>query len=215
MTHQVAAITVRTAWTKRALDASIAFMALLVAAPMLLLIAMLIRVTSTGPVLFRQTRIGAGGRSFVMLKFRTMKDRCSDDLHREYVTDLLNGAATQKDGLFKLHNDPRITAVGRALRKLSLDELPQLINVLRGEMSLVGPRPALPWEAEMMDGIHLTRFSVQPGLTGLWQVSGRNALTMKQGLELDVEYVRRQGFGLDLWILLKTVPVVLSTHGAQ
>jgi len=214
MTHQVAAITVRTAWTKRALDASIAFMALLVAAPILLLIAMLIRVTSTGPVLFRQTRIGAGGRSFVMLKFRTMKDRCSDDLHREYVTDLLNGAATQKDGLFKLHNDPRITAVGRALRKLSLDELPQLINVLRGEMSLVGPRPSLPWELRMFPAWAYRRLEVLPGVTGLWQVGGRNRLTMLQGLELDVQYVEQRSLWLDLRIIAKT-PIALFGGSAR
>jgi lipopolysaccharide/colanic/teichoic acid biosynthesis glycosyltransferase len=214
MTHQVAAITVRTAWTKRALDASIAFLALLVAAPILLLIAMLIRVTSTGPVLFRQTRIGAGGRSFVMLKFRTMKDRCSDDLHREYVTDLLNGAATQKDGLFKLHNDPRITAVGRALRKLSLDELPQLINVLRGEMSLVGPRPSLPWELRMFPAWAYRRLEVLPGVTGLWQVGGRNRLTMLQGLELDVQYVEQRSLWLDLRIIAKT-PIALFGGSAR
>ena len=214
MTHQVAAITVRTAWTKRALDASIAFLALLVAAPILLLIAMLIRVTSTGPVLFRQTRIGAGGRSFVMLKFRTMKDRCSDDLHREYVTDLLNGAATQKDGLFKLHNDPRITAVGRALRKLSLEELPQLINVLRGEMSLVGPRPSLPWELRMFPAWAYRRLEVLPGVTGLWQVGGRNRLTMLQGLELDVQYVEQRSLWLDLRIIAKT-PIALFGGSAR
>jgi lipopolysaccharide/colanic/teichoic acid biosynthesis glycosyltransferase len=104
--------------------------------------------------------------------------------------------------------------VGRLIRRTSIDELPQLLNVIRGEMSLVGPRPALPWEADMLQALHLERFSVPPGLTGLWQVSGRNTLTMKEGLELDVDYVRRQGFGLDLWILLKTIPVVLSTHGA-
>ena len=214
MTHQVAAITVRTAWTKRALDASIAFLALLVAAPILLLIAMLIRVTSTGPVLFRQTRIGAGGRSFVMLKFRTMKDRCSDDLHREYVTDLLNGAATQKDGLFKLHNDPRITAVGRALRKLSLDELPQLINVLRGEMSLVGPRPSLPWELRMFPAWAYRRLEVLPGVTGLWQVGGRNRLTMLQGLELDVQYVEQRSLSLYRRLLAQT-PLELISGSAR
>ena len=214
MTHQAAAITVRTTWTKRALDASVALMALLVAAPVLVLIAMLIRVTSAGPVFFRQTRIGAGGRTFVMLKFRTMKDRCSDELHREYVKDLLNGAATQQDGLFKLHNDPRITAVGRALRKLSLDELPQLINVLRGEMSLVGPRPSLPWELRMFPAWAYRRLEVLPGVTGLWQVGGRNRLTMLQGLELDVQYVEQRSLWLDLRILAKT-PVALFGGSAR
>lgn len=214
MTQQAAAITVHTTTAKRAIDASIALMALILAAPVLLLIAMLIRVTSSGPVFFRQTRIGAGGRTFVMLKFRTMKDRCSDDLHREYVKDLLNGAATQKDGLFKLHNDPRITAVGRALRKLSLDELPQLINVLRGEMSLVGPRPSLPWELRMFPAWAYRRLEVLPGVTGLWQVGGRNRLTMLQGLELDVQYVEQRSLWLDLRILAKT-PIALFGGSAR
>jgi lipopolysaccharide/colanic/teichoic acid biosynthesis glycosyltransferase len=214
MTQRVAAITVRSSWTKRALDETIAAIALTLAAPILLMIAMLIRITSTGPVLFRQTRIGAGGREFVMLKFRTMKHRCSDDLHRTYVKDLLDGAATQQDGLFKLHNDPRITAVGRALRKLSLDELPQLFNVLRGEMSLVGPRPALPWELRMFPAWAYRRLEVLPGVTGLWQVGGRNRLTMLEGLELDVEYVDHRSLWLDLRILAKT-PFALLAGSAR
>jgi len=214
MTHQATAIAVRTTWGKRAIDATIAAVALFVTAPLLLLIVMSIRVTSTGPVLFRQTRIGAGGREFVMLKFRTMKHRCSDDLHREYVRDLLDGAATQRDGLFKLHHDPRITAVGRALRKLSLDELPQLFNVLRGEMSLVGPRPSLPWELRMFPAWAYRRLEVLPGLTGLWQVGGRNRLTMLQGLELDVEYVEQRSLWLDLRILAKT-PMALFGGSAR
>jgi lipopolysaccharide/colanic/teichoic acid biosynthesis glycosyltransferase len=116
--------------------------------------------------------------------------------------------------VFKLGQDARITPVGRVLRRTSIDELPQLINVIRGDMSLVGPRPALPWEAEMFGAAYFGRFAVPPGLTGLWQVSGRNSLTMKQGLELDLEYVRTQSLALDLRILVKTVPVVLSTRGA-
>jgi lipopolysaccharide/colanic/teichoic acid biosynthesis glycosyltransferase len=214
MTHQATAIPVRTTWSKRVLDKSVAGIVLLVAAPVILLIAMLIRVTSTGPVLFRQTRIGAGGRHFVMLKFRTMKHRCSDDLHRAYVKDLLDGAATQQDGLFKLHNDPRITAMGRALRKLSIDELPQLINVLRGEMSLVGPRPSLPWELRMFPAWAYRRLEVLPGVTGLWQVGGRNRLTMLQGLELDVKYVEQRSLWLDLRILAKT-PIALLAGSAR
>jgi lipopolysaccharide/colanic/teichoic acid biosynthesis glycosyltransferase len=117
-------------------------------------------------------------------------------------------------GLYKLEDDPRITPLGRLLRRTSIDELPQLFNVIRGDMSLVGPRPALPWEAEMMAGAHGRRFLVRPGITGLWQVSGRSTLTMRQALELDVEYERRQSFALDLLILLKTLPVVLSARGA-
>jgi lipopolysaccharide/colanic/teichoic acid biosynthesis glycosyltransferase len=208
MTHQATTITVRTAWSKRVLDTTIAVIALILTAPVLLLIAMLIRATSPGPVLFRQTRIGAGGRKFVMFKLRTMEHGCADDLHRAYVKDLLDGAATQQDGLFKLHNDPRITPVGRVLRKLSLDELPQLFNVLRGEMSLVGPRPSLPWELRMFPAWAHRRLEVLPGVTGLWQVGGRNRLTMLQGLELDVQYVDQHDLWLDLRILAKT-PIAL------
>jgi lipopolysaccharide/colanic/teichoic acid biosynthesis glycosyltransferase len=214
MTPQATAVPVRTTWSKRLLDTTVAVVALLLAAPLLLLFAALIRATSPGPVLFRQTRIGAGGRTFVMLKFRTMKHRCADDLHRAYVTDLLAGAATQQDGLFKLHNDPRITPVGRFLRKLSLDELPQLFNVLRGEMSLVGPRPSLPWELPMFPAWALRRLEVLPGVTGLWQVGGRNRLTFLQGLELDVQYVDQRSLWLDLRILAKT-PIALLAGTAR
>jgi lipopolysaccharide/colanic/teichoic acid biosynthesis glycosyltransferase len=147
-----------------------------------------------------------------------MYDGSPNDIHREYVRKLLTDAeppAGGRQGLYKLEDDARITPVGQLLRRLSIDELPQLFNVIRGEMSLVGPRPALPWEAELMAPAHSQRFLVLPGLTGLWQVSGRSSLTMRQALDLDVDYVRRQSFLLDLGILLKTVPVVLSTHGAQ
>jgi lipopolysaccharide/colanic/teichoic acid biosynthesis glycosyltransferase len=214
MTQQGTRITVRTAWSKRVLDVTIAFMALVLTGPILLLIAILIRVTSSGPVLFRQARIGAGGRTFVMLKFRTMRDGCPDDLHRAYVKDLLNGAATQQDGLFKLHNDPRIVPLGRLLRKLSLDELPQLFNVLRGDMSLVGPRPSLPWELQMFPAWAYRRLEVLPGVTGLWQVAGRNRLTMLQGLQLDVQYVEQRSLWLDLRILAKT-PIALVAGVAR
>jgi lipopolysaccharide/colanic/teichoic acid biosynthesis glycosyltransferase len=214
MMHQGTTITVRTAWSKRVLDTTIAAIALLLTGPILVLIAILIRVTSPGPVLFRQTRIGGAGRTFVMFKFRTMRNGCPDDLHRAYVKDLLNGAATQQDGLFKLHNDPRITSVGRVLRKLSLDELPQLFNVLRGEMSLVGPRPSLPWELRMFPSWAYRRLEVLPGVTGLWQVAGRNRLTMLQGLELDVQYVNQRSLWLDVRILAKT-PIALLAGVAR
>jgi lipopolysaccharide/colanic/teichoic acid biosynthesis glycosyltransferase len=214
MTSQAAAVAVQTTWSKRILDTTIALIALLLATPIMVVVAMLIRTTSAGPVLFRQTRIGAGGRTFEMLKFRTMRQGSRDDLHRAYVKDLLDGAATQQDGLFKLHNDPRITPVGRLLRKLSLDELPQLFNVLRGEMSLVGPRPSLPWELRMFPAWAYRRLEVLPGLTGLWQVGGRNRLTMLQGLELDVEYVDQHSLWLDLRILAKT-PIALFVGAAR
>ena len=178
----------------------------------------MVRLTTPGPALFRQVRLGRERRPFLLYKFRTMVDGTPGDVHREYVSKLLTDdqpPAGGRRGLYKLEDDPRITPLGRLLRRMSIDELPQLLNVIRGEMSLVGPRPALPWEAELMAPADSQRFRVLPGLTGLWQVSGRSRLTMRQALDLDVEYVRRQSFALDFGILLKTVPVVLSTNGAE
>jgi lipopolysaccharide/colanic/teichoic acid biosynthesis glycosyltransferase len=202
---------------KRMLDVIVAAACLVVASPLLVAVAVAIRLTTPGPALFRQVRLGRDRRPFELCKFRTMYVDCPDDVHREYVTKLLTEDQPPdggRDGVFKLEDDARITPVGRLLRRTSIDELPQLINVIRGDMSLVGPRPALPWEAELFDAVFFGRYVVPPGLTGLWQVSGRNALTMKQGLELDLDYVRRQSLALDIWILIKTIPVVLSTRGA-
>lgn len=202
---------------KRLLDLGIAIVCLAFLSPLLVILAVLIRLTSPGPALFRQTRLGRDHRPFVLYKFRTMFTGCPDDVHREYVRKLLTEDQPPdggRNGVFKLEGDDRITPIGRLIRRTSLDELPQLLNVIRGDMSLVGPRPALPWEAEMFGTAYRARFAVPPGLTGLWQVSGRNSLTMRQGLDLDLEYVSRQSLALDLWILLRTVPVVLSTHGA-
>jgi len=202
---------------KRLLDLALAMTCLAVASPLLVMVAVLIRLTTPGPALFRQSRLGTNRRPFVLFKFRTMYVDSPDDIHREYVRKLLTQDQPPdggRRGVFKLEHDARITPVGRLLRRTSIDELLQLLNVIRGDMSLVGPRPALPWEAEMFDAIYSGRFIVPPGLTGLWQVSGRNSLTMREGLELDIEYVRRQSLAFDVWILFKTVPAVLSTHGA-
>ena len=202
---------------KRLLDLAVAAAGLALLAPLLVLVAALIRLTTPGPALFQQTRLGRDRRPFVLYKFRTMYTGSTDEVHREYVHKLLTQDQPPdggRNGVFKLEHDERVTPIGRLIRRTSIDELPQLLNVLRGNMSLVGPRPALPWEAEMFDAVYFARFIVPPGLTGLWQVSGRNSLTMRQGLDLDVEYVQRQSLALDLWILVKTVPVVLSTHGA-
>jgi lipopolysaccharide/colanic/teichoic acid biosynthesis glycosyltransferase len=146
-----------------------------------------------------------------MLKLRTMYVGNDDRMHRAYVTGML--AAEQKppvrnDGLFKLADDPRITSLGARLRRASLDELPQLINVLRGEMSLIGPRPMLAWEARLLGEPYRPRFTVKPGITGLWQVSGRSRLSMRTALELDLEYARRRSVVLDLSILARTVPAL-------
>jgi lipopolysaccharide/colanic/teichoic acid biosynthesis glycosyltransferase len=201
----------------RVVDLVLGGAALLVLAPLMAGVALLVKCTSRGSVLFAQTRLGQDGKPFRMLKFRTMFADCDDRLHREYVQKLLTTPADSlrsPGGLYKLVDDPRITRLGEWLRRSSLDELPQLINVLRGEMSLVGPRPALPWEAAMYDPRYARRFDVRPGITGLWQISGRNRLTAKQALDLDVEYVDRRSFRLDLAILCRTIPAVLSRDGA-
>ncbi len=195
----------------RLLDVTISAVALVVLAPLMVVIAALIRATSPGPAIFRQARVGHLERSFEMLKFRTMYLHCEDTPHREYVTALLMTAEAPQEpvnGLFKLDGDPRVTPLGAFLRRTSLDELPQLYNVLRGEMSLVGPRPALAWEADLYEARHRRRFEAKPGITGLWQVRGRNKLGMRDALELDVEYVERRCLALDLWILAMTLPVV-------
>lgn len=204
---------------KRAVDLVVGWALLMLLSPVFVGCGLLVLATSRGGVVFRQVRLGYLGRPFVMYKFRTMVAGCSDDLHREYVGQLLDkdtAAGTGgARGLYKLEADPRVTRVGGFLRRSSLDELPQLWNVVKGDMSLVGPRPALPWEAERFGAADRRRFLVRPGLTGLWQVSGRSRLTMRQSLALDLEYVDRQSFWLDLWILIRTLPAVLSGDGAQ
>jgi lipopolysaccharide/colanic/teichoic acid biosynthesis glycosyltransferase len=197
---------------KRALDVTAALAAIAVLSPLLALLWLLVRRSSPGPALFRQERLGRGCQPFTMLKFRSMRTGGSDTIHREYVTALMAGdkaAASAPGGLFKLAGDPRVTPLGGWLRRTSLDELPQLFNVLHGEMSLVGPRPVLAWEADMFSEQQRQRFGVKPGLTGLWQVSGRNRLTMSEALDLDVAYVQRRSFALDLSILARTVPALL------
>ena len=198
---------------KRCSDVVLTSLVLVPALPVLLAVWLLVRTTSSGPALFRQERVGLDGRPFVLLKFRSMYHGADERTHKEYVTRLLRGQVVAEDGLFKLSHDDRVTPVGRFIRRFSLDELPQLLNVVRGDMSLVGPRPALPWEVEMFPPWARSRFDVRPGITGLWQVSGRNRLTMLAGLELDVEYVSRRSFAFDVMILLRTLPAVLRRGG--
>lgn len=196
---------------KRALDIALASVLIVITAPLLLLLGCLVRSTSTGPVFFRQERLGRDMRPFTMLKLRSMYVGNDDRMHRAYVTGMLTAeqeATARNRGLFKLADDPRITPLGMWLRRTSLDELPQLINVLRGDMSLVGPRPMLPWEARLLAEHYRRRFTVKPGITGLWQVSGRSQLSMREALELDVEYARRRSMVLDLTILARTVPAL-------
>jgi lipopolysaccharide/colanic/teichoic acid biosynthesis glycosyltransferase len=196
---------------KRALDVALALVLIAVSSPLLVLLWCLVRWTSVGPAFFPQERIGRHMRHFTMLKLRSMYVGNDDRMHRAYVTDMLSAdeeAKAPNGMLFKLVADPRITPLGRWLRKTSLDELPQLINVLRGDMSLVGPRPMLPWEAELLAEPYQPRFTVKPGITGLWQVSGRSRLSMLAALELDVEYVRCRSIAVDLSILVRTVPAL-------
>jgi lipopolysaccharide/colanic/teichoic acid biosynthesis glycosyltransferase len=201
----------RPAWelVKRAIDVVGAGVGLVVLSPLLLLIAVAIRLDSRGPAVFRQQRLGRDRRPFRVAKFRTMRRDADDRLHREYIAQLARGE-DQGEGLRKLTADPRVTRVGRVLRATSLDELPQLLNVLVGEMSLVGPRPALAYELEHYAPAHFARFSVRPGLTGLWQVSGRAELGFTEMLDLDVEYVRVQGPVTDLKILAKTPAALIG-----
>jgi lipopolysaccharide/colanic/teichoic acid biosynthesis glycosyltransferase len=198
---------------KRPLDFVLALVFLILLAPLLLAITVAVLATSSGPVLFRQRRIGRDLREFTMLKFRTMHDGVSDAAHRALIADLAAGHTTG-EGLRKLTADPRVTGVGRLLRKTSLDELPQLLNVLTGTMSLIGPRPAIPYELEHYEARHYERFQVRPGLTGLWQVSGRAAVGFVEMLDIDVEYVRRANALTDLAITARTPIAVLPRRTA-
>jgi exopolysaccharide biosynthesis polyprenyl glycosylphosphotransferase len=193
---------------KRALDIVLSVIALLVTAPLLILIAILIRLDSPGPALFSQRRVGEDGRLFNMYKFRSM---CLGAEEQQGELQDLN----QRSGpAFKIKADPRVTRMGRWLRRSSFDELPQFINVLRGEMSIVGPRPALPPEVAKYEAWHRQRLEVPPGISGLWQISGRSELSFDEMCMLDVYYIENWSLGLDLAIMLKTVPHVLFADGA-
>jgi lipopolysaccharide/colanic/teichoic acid biosynthesis glycosyltransferase len=198
------------AFTKRAFDLTFALTALVVLLPVLLAIAVAIKLDSRGPVLFRQRRLGRDLRRFGVMKFRTMYEDVSPEAHRRYIEQLARVEAADDEGLKKLVDDPRVTRVGRVLRKLSLDELPQFFNVVAGQMSVIGPRPGLDYELEHYEARHFDRFEVRPGLSGLWQVSGRNRLGFREMLDLDAEYVRRYGPRTDLSIFLKTPRAVVS-----
>jgi lipopolysaccharide/colanic/teichoic acid biosynthesis glycosyltransferase len=197
---------------KRLLDLAIAVPALIASLPILVLAMILIQLVDPGSVLFCQTRIGQGGRRFTMLKLRTMRLGNDDSASREFNARELRGEANPAGGIFKLEKDPRLLPMSWFLRRFSIDELPQLLNVILGDMSIVGPRPCLPWEVELFTPEQRRRHYVLPGITGLWQVSGRNRLSMQQMLALDLVYVEQQSFLLDLKILWQTVPAVLCGH---
>lgn len=199
---------------KRAIDILGASILLILLLPLLLLVAIIIKVDSRGPAIFKQIRVGKDKKNFMFYKFRSMCQDSSPDIHKEYIEKLmapsLDNAQRATGGVYKLVSDGRVTRVGRFIRRTSIDELPQLFNVVKGDMSLVGPRPAIPYELEHYDERMLKRFSVKPGITGLWQVSARNTVDYKKMIEMDIEYINNWSLWLDMKILFKTIPVVLK-----
>lgn len=231
---------------KRGFDVAVAIVALILLSPVLAAVAIAVRVTSRGPILFKQTRAGLNAKPFTMLKFRSMRTGASTEIHSDYTKEwiygrtgaaangsgngalngngsangngALNGNGTkpdsvQVDGANKITDDPRITKLGKVLRATSLDELPQLWNVVRGDMSIVGPRPAMPYEIDRYTEWHKRRLASPPGITGAWQVSGRNDLSFEEMVALDVNYIERWSFERDIKIVLRTVPAVLKFGG--
>jgi lipopolysaccharide/colanic/teichoic acid biosynthesis glycosyltransferase len=204
---------------KRVFDVTAGLVLLLLLSPLMLLVAAAVKLRSTGPVLYKQERIGQMGKPFKMLKFRTMHEAADPTIHQEFVTRFIKaGGAVEEpgqSGLFKITRDPRVIPGGRFLRKTSMDELPQLWNVIRGEMSLVGPRPPLPYEVEHYKYWHHRRvLEVKPGITGLWQVKGRSRTTFDEMVRLDLEYARTCSLWTDLKILLATPAAVIAGKGA-
>ena len=206
---------------KRCIDIIGAIVGLLLFSPLMLVTAIAIKADSPGPIIFKQLRIGRKGNRFSFYKFRSMYFNGDDHLHREYVTNLIKGdlkeinQGDEEAPLYKIKSDPRVTPVGKIIRKTSIDELPQFFNVLKGEMSLVGPRPPLPYEVEKYETWHLRRIlEVKPGITGLWQVDGRSTTSFDDMVRLDVRYARNWSLWLDAKILLKTVRAVIHSKGA-
>ena len=206
---------------KRTMDIVGSTMALILLSPLFILISALIKLSSKGPILFKQKRVGQYGRRFTFLKFRSMHFMSDSRIHEDYIKGFIAGSGGQPESdkslsaLYKLRDDPRVTSVGKVLRKTSLDELPQFINVLKGHMSLVGPRPPIPYEFEAYDRWHTSRLlEAKPGITGLWQVNGRSKTKFDDMVRLDLRYARNCSLWLDLKILLKTPRAVLSGEGA-
>jgi lipopolysaccharide/colanic/teichoic acid biosynthesis glycosyltransferase len=199
---------------KRLLDLVIGGVAIVATAPVVAAAMVAIRLESPGPVLFRQMRPGLNGRAFCLLKLRTMYVDNDDRAHQAYLAALIGGTGDRQGGMYKMTNDPRITRVGRVLRRYSIDELPQLVNVVRGEMSLVGPRPPVPAEVDHYDAERWLRLRVKPGMTGAWQVAGRCERTYAEMVALDIGYWQQWSLRSELGILVRTVPVVLGARGA-
>ena len=195
-------------FTKRVFDIAFGAILLILATPIMILTALAIKITSRGPVFFRQKRTGLNGQTFAMYKFRSMRRGAED------ARPILEKLNENNGPAFKIKHDPRVTFVGQFLRRSSIDELPQLINVIAGQMSLIGPRPLPVAEAENVRGAGRLRTTVKPGLTCMWQISGRNELTFEQWMHMDLYYIHHRSLLLDLLILVQTIPAVLSAHGA-
>ncbi len=194
---------------KRALDISVSLMTLILVSPLLILVALFIKLESKGGALFKQERIGLNGVPFTMFKFRSMSsDAQSQRATLELQNEMSHGV------IFKMKHDPRVTRVGALIRKTSIDELPQLVNVIKGDMSLVGPRPPLPSEVAEYSRADRLRLAVIPGITCIWQISGRSDIPFKQQVKLDIQYIEKQNIWFDLLVLLKTIPAVLKARGA-
>jgi lipopolysaccharide/colanic/teichoic acid biosynthesis glycosyltransferase len=199
---------------KRALDVGAATLGLLITSPILAVVAVSVKLESRGPIFFRQERLGLGGRSFTCYKFRSMHTDAAQERHRDHVHDLIRGpdsvAPAAGAAWLPIRADPRVTRLGAFLRRSHLDELPQLINIVRGDMSLVGPRPPIPYEVEVYQAWHLPRLSVIPGLTGLWQATGWGRLSFDEGVALDLAYIERRSFWFDLGLIGRTLWQILT-----
>jgi lipopolysaccharide/colanic/teichoic acid biosynthesis glycosyltransferase len=205
-------------WAKRAIDVIVSTVLLVLLSPLMLAIGIVVKATSPGPSVLIQERVGRDGRVFPFYKFRSMYQNPDRSAEIKFAREYINGrvlSTVEWNGIFKPANDARVTPVGRLLRKASLDELPQLFNVLKGDMSLVGPRPSMPYEVDAYKTWHLRRLEVLPGITGLAQIRGRSSLTFRDIVRIDIEYIERRSLLLDLKILLRTLPVVISGHGAR
>lgn len=200
---------------KRVIDIVFSAAVIILGFPFYLLVAALIKLTSEGPVLFVQERVGKDGQPFKFYKFRTMMVDNSDVVHRSFAENFIKGKVMEDSdaGVYKLRRDPRVTSIGRFLRRSSLDELPQFINVLKGEMTLVGPRPPLTYELAHYKEWHKGRLTTKPGLTGLWQVSGRSSVTFDEMVMLDLYYIDNWSLLLDVKIILRTIPVMIFGYG--
>ena len=198
---------------KRIFDLFITIPGLIILCPIFLVIGIAIKLDSRGPMIYKQKRVGMNGRIFEVIKFRTMLNKADDTIHRKRIQEYTEGKINATEGV-KLTHDPRVTRVGRFLRNTSIDELPQLFNVLSGDMSIVGPRPVPIYEAEKYKLWQSERLSTLPGITGLWQISGRSTVSFDEQLRLDIRYIRHQSLWLNIVIILNTIPAVISRRGA-